>query len=376
MAITSILYPDQALLAASFGALHFFALFLADWRVGRPRYRYLYLGALLLGVAMLSKYNGALVAFGFVAAILFDPKLRSLLRSPHLYLAGLLAALFLLPVVGWNVANDFASLKLHSSDRFASRGAGFSLDGVKRWGWQTVLYFSPFLLWPLLKSLLARAPGPEGAMLAMGRWIFFSCTAVLLLLAAWVPASTQVAPHWEIVAFLPFLLLAPLFVRSPWLLGFHLAFGTLVAGLATVYFVFSPLVTDALHTSDAEANRDYGQEQLAAAAGADKWLYDAAFIGTRRYNVAAKLAWGTGSDRGIISLSPEIDQFYFWNDVSKYAGKTGIVLEEGPIVPGLLDSLFTSVTYLGPVTPTRFGHPLTTYQLYLGRGYRGVAPKP
>ena len=60
------------------------------------------------------------------------------------------------PVVGWNVANDFASLKLHSSDRFASRGAGFNLDGVKRWGSQTVLYFSPFLLWPLLKSETGR----------------------------------------------------------------------------------------------------------------------------------------------------------------------------------------------------------------------------
>ncbi|MDR3475396.1 MAG: glycosyltransferase family 39 protein [Devosia sp.] len=377
MAISSILYPDQILIAMCLAALHFLALFLADWRLGRQHYLNLYLGAVFVGLAMLSKYNGALIAFGFFVAILADPRLRSLLRTPHLWLAGLLAALFLLPILGWNLTHDFASLKLHSSDRFASRGQGFGLDGTQRFAWQTVLYFSPFLIWPLLKSLFAwGVSGPEGAMISMGRWIFLASTLALTVLSAWIPASTQVAPHWEIVAFLPFVLLAPLFVRSGWLLGLHLLFGTLVAAIVGSYFLFAPLVTDAVHATDAEASTDYGQEQLAAAVGKARWIANAAFVGTRRYNVGAKLAWGAGSDQGIISLSNEIDQFYYWHDVSQYTGKSGIIVEEGPMVPHLLDDFFGEVTYLGPVTTTRFGRPLATYQLYLGRDYHGKAPKP
>jgi len=377
MAMTTILYPDQILIAVSLASLHFLALFLADWRLGRRNWASLLAGAVLLGLAMLSKYNGALIAFGFFMAVVADPRLRSLLRTPQFWLAGILAALFLLPIVGWNVTHDFASLKLHSSDRFAARGQGFALDGTWRFVWQTVVYFSPFMLWPLLRSLLARGvAGAEGAMIAIGQWIFAASTLGLVALSAWVPASSQVAPHWEIVAFLPFILLAPLFFRSAWLLGAHLLFGTVVGVIMAVYFVAAPLVTDALHIYDGEASIDYGQDQLAAAVGKAKWMANASFVGTRRYNVGAKLAWGAGSDAGIISLSSEIDQFYYWHDVSRYTGQSGIVLEEGLLEPHILDPYFASVVYLGPVTTTRFGRPLATYQLYLGLGYHGVAPRP
>ncbi|HVX79851.1 MAG TPA: glycosyltransferase family 39 protein [Devosiaceae bacterium] len=375
MAITSILYPDQILIAMSLAALHFLALFLADWRVGHRRYLNLYVGAIFLGLALLSKYNGALIGFGLVAAVLADPKLRPLLRTPHFWLAGLLAAAFFLPILGWNLTHEFASLKLHSADRFAGRGLGFGTEGTVRFAWQTALYFSPFLLWPLLKSLVARGvTGPEGAMIAMGRWIFVASTIPLVLLSAWVPAASQVAPHWEVVALLPFLLLAPLFVRPGWLLGLHLAFGTLAAIIVGSYFLFAPLVTEAVGATDVEASTDYGQDQLAQAVGRAKWMTNASFVGTRRYNVAAKLAWGAGSDAGMISLNDEIDQFYFWRDVGAYQGQSGIILEEGPMPPGLLRDKFASIDYLGPVSTYRFGHWLATYHLYLGHGYKGRMP--
>ena len=377
MAIGSILYPDQILMAMSLGSLHFLALFLADWWLGRRNWLNLYLGAAMLGLAMLSKYNGALIAVGFFLAIVADPRLRSLLRTPHLWLAGLVAALFLLPILGWNMTHDFASLKLHSSDRFARRGEGFALDGTLGFLRQLALYLSPFLVWPLFRSLTTRGVvGPEGAMIAVGRWIFLISTIALAALASWVPAAPQVAAHWDIVGLMPFVLLAPLFIRSAWLMALHLIFGTLVAAVVCSYFALAPLVTHALNMGDGEASIDYGQEQLAAAVGRAKWANDADFVATHVYNVAAKFAWGAKTDAGLVSLSPTIDQFYFWHDVRQYTGKSGIVIEENTIDPKSLSPFFADASYLGPVTVTRFGLPLKTYYLYLGKGYHGVAPKP
>ena len=62
-------------------------------------------------------------------------------------------------------------------------------------------------------------------------------------------------------------------------------------------------------------------------------------------------------------------------------GKPALVPEEldswvAVLKDGRVAAFFGKVDYLGPVTTTRFGRRLATYQLYLGHGYHGVAPKP
>jgi hypothetical protein len=133
-------------------------------------------------------------------------------------------------------------------------------------------------------------------------------------------------------------------------------------------------VTDALRVGDGEAIRNYGQEQLAQAVGRAKWMYDADFVGARPYYVAAKLAYGAGSDAGIMSLSDDIDQFYFWHDVNAYTGKTALIVSDVTLEPNYFARKFDTVRYVGSVTPTRFGHALVAYHLYLGRGFHGMRP--
>ena len=375
MAVGSILYPDQILIAMCLGALHFLALFLADWRLGRQAWFNLYAGAVLLGLAMLSKYNGALVGVAFFMVVVFDARLQPLLRTRHFWLAGLVAVLFLLPILGWNATHDFIAFRFDSSDRFAGRRQGFGFDGPENFFKQLLVYLSPFLVWPLLKSLAARGVvGPEGAMIALGRWTLIPSTLALVALSTWTPAAQQVFPHWDIVGLLPFMLLAPLFIRSSWLLALHLIYGVSAAVLVAGYFCLAPLLTVALRVDDGEAAIDYGQEQLAAAVGKAKWANNASFVAPHTYNIASKLAWGAQGDADFITLAPQINQFYLWHDVRQYTGKTGIVVEEWPLEPHALDPFFGSTTYLGPVTTTRFGQSLRTYHLYLGQDYHGVAP--
>ncbi|MCX6235495.1 MAG: glycosyltransferase family 39 protein [Bacteroidetes bacterium] len=66
-----------------------------------------------IGLALLSKYTSAFLWAGALLYILFFN--RKWLRTKELYLAVLLSALIFLPVIIWNVQNDFISFTYHSS---------------------------------------------------------------------------------------------------------------------------------------------------------------------------------------------------------------------------------------------------------------------
>jgi 4-amino-4-deoxy-L-arabinose transferase-like glycosyltransferase len=375
MALTTVTYPDALLIPLSLLAMTALAVFLAHWEAGEKRWRLLYLGGALVGIAMLAKYNGAFVGIGLFIAILRRPQLRPLLRLPHLYLAGLLALAFLLPVLVWNMQNGFEGLRLHAVDRFADRGTGFAIGGVITLLWQTVLNLSPLLIWPLLRFLLVRdEKGFAGALHAIAFGMVLTSTLATTALSAWVPAAGQVIPHWNIMGLMPFAALAPLLMRSRWLVRAHLLLGGLIAGLVVLYYIACPLPVDALHIEDGEAVVTFGEDQVAAAAKAAATAQHTDFIGAMTYSFAAKLSFGAGDGAGIISISPYIDQYDLWVDPNALAGKTALVVTEWADQPGKAAPLFDSLTKVGEVTSTRFGHKLWTFGLYLGRGYHPVPP--
>ena len=377
-ALTSLVYPDQILIFLSTVSLFFFSLFLADWRAGkRDRYRDLYLGALFLGLAGLGKYNAVFIAAGLVAVILINRRMWPLLRSPHLWAAGALTLLIVSPIIWWNAYHDFPTLKLHAIQRFENRGGSFRLSGIVRVLQQSALYLSPLLLWGLARFLLVRRLGGLAAQLqGLGRGTFVFSTGFMLSLAAWGAAASQVAPHWNDLAFVPFMLAAPLFVRSRWLIGIHVMFGALVATIATVYYVSAPVLTDALGIGDGEARYTYGQDQVATAARQAKADRGADFYAIVRYTTASKFAFGLGTDKDIVTLTEQIDQFDFWRNPDDYAGKTAIVVLDRGTSEDAFARYFESYELIGPVHATRYGHPLFTYNLYLARGYKPSQRRP
>ena len=73
--------------------------------------KYLTLFGLFAGLAMLSKYSGAFLWLGFGLYLLcFE---RKTLKNPYLYLSLLLTAICCLPILYWNLQNDFISFRFH-----------------------------------------------------------------------------------------------------------------------------------------------------------------------------------------------------------------------------------------------------------------------
>lgn len=99
------------------------ALF-ALWRARDGGLVWWLLAGVAAGCALLSKYTAIFLAPAGLALLLFDPAMRRQLRRPGPYLAVLVAAIVFLPVLAWNVRNDFESFRFQTESRFAAGRLG------------------------------------------------------------------------------------------------------------------------------------------------------------------------------------------------------------------------------------------------------------
>lgn len=68
--------------------------------------KWLYIAAVIFGIGFLNKYNIAFSVLGMIPAVLLT-KQRKIFLQPHLYIAGLLALLIILPNLLWQYNNGF-----------------------------------------------------------------------------------------------------------------------------------------------------------------------------------------------------------------------------------------------------------------------------
>lgn len=119
--IGTLMTPDAPLTAAWAGALYFLERAIVGNRARA------WLGAgVCIGLGMLSKYTIALLGPAVLVFLLTRPKYRRWFSTKWPYLcAGAAGALFA-PVIGWNVAHDWASFAFQGSRRWLSDDLRFS----------------------------------------------------------------------------------------------------------------------------------------------------------------------------------------------------------------------------------------------------------
>ncbi|MEZ6037279.1 MAG: glycosyltransferase family 39 protein [Planctomycetota bacterium] len=110
--------PDPALCA--FWMLTVLAL----WKAPSGHLGWWVLAGFLAGCALLSKYTAAFLAVGGAVVLLLDPDMRRQLRRPGPYVGVLVAVLTFLPVIWWNVANDFESFRFQTAGRWSKASIG------------------------------------------------------------------------------------------------------------------------------------------------------------------------------------------------------------------------------------------------------------
>lgn len=171
----------------------------------RARKLWLALG-LTLGLAGLSKYHAALFAVAALAFVVATPH-RRVLASPWPWLAVVLAAVVVSPVVIWNAENDWVSFAFQ-----AGRGGGGRVNwvGFGRAIVGQLAYLGP---WTAIGALLATGAALRAERRLDGPAAFLVALAVLpIVLFTVVPLlGGDSLPHWQMPGWL---FLLPLLGRA------------------------------------------------------------------------------------------------------------------------------------------------------------------
>lgn len=172
--------------------------------------RYWYILAMVSALCLLSKYTGVLLIVFLFGYILYKKELRQLVRSKEFLISLVLFFLALLPLILWNMQNQFISLSFHA----ARLGTQLNFSGSIDFLLEQILYFSPFGLFYLIKAIKKQ---PKHLFLILGLFIFIS----FLFLSMY----TKVWGHWTAIMYIPLaiyigIILNGILIRANILQGF------------------------------------------------------------------------------------------------------------------------------------------------------------
>jgi 4-amino-4-deoxy-L-arabinose transferase-like glycosyltransferase len=367
--MTGIAFHDHLLLFFVLASLYCFQRFAEEWEAGAPVWRWLYLAAALLGLAVLTKYNGGFLGVGYAVWVLVRPKLRGLLLTPHLWLAALLAVAMQFPVLYWNLTEGFASFRFHLSDRPSANWTEPRLRQVLEFVVTAAVALSPVLFVAAFRLPWLRArSASEGIALGAAGAIYWPSLIVWMVLAAYI----QVYLHWNIVAYAALAPVAYRLIGGRVFLVLHVAFGLVIATVAALNYTVTPLKIGIYGDPGAAAN--YGWAQVADRVEVQQAEHAGAFLGATRYTYAAQLGFQL-HDADVAAFNPVRSQNDYWWDASAHAGEDAVIVADKTFPIGAARGRFTALEKLEDVpVPDNLGQPVWTFEIWLGRGFIPASP--
>ena len=159
---------------------------------------------LSVGLCIMSKVHGIFLWLGFGAYIIFHR--RELLKSPFLWIAGLITILMISPIYHWNLANHFITYRYHQG-RVNFWGAKPDLDQLLQQVIGSIFYSNPvnfifyaFSLFVLFKNR------KKGLPVYFPLLLWTSLPLIIVLL--WTSLFSETLPHWSGPAYLSVMLIS------------------------------------------------------------------------------------------------------------------------------------------------------------------------
>jgi 4-amino-4-deoxy-L-arabinose transferase-like glycosyltransferase len=360
---------DYLLVALVMGSGYLFICYFADVEDrGSGRTGQLFGAAALLGLAGLTKYNAAFLGLAVIAAILLRPKLRPLLLGWRVYAAGALALVLQLPVLIWNLQENYASFAYQLGTRHGA--SGFSFQGINFAGMQgfvgeQLLMVSPFLLIPLVAFFWRR---PATAFERVGKtlaiWVFWLSTLTCLYIAN----SSWVIWWWNILAFVLFLPFSGQYARGV-VLALVIGWGVFINSFLVVSYTTVPVLALFGMAPGMETERSYGWDAIIAAMQDAQQTHGAEFLVTNQYETASQIGFML-DDPDVVALTARRESFDDWFDPETRRGQGAIVLADPAADNQTWRTQFTSIDPLGPIEARHpAGYLLRNYELYYAEGF-------
>ena len=245
------------------------AIWMAVRSLSLSKGRFILLFGLFAGLAMLSKYSGIFLWVGMGLYILIFN--RKQLKNPYLYLSLLISAICCIPILYWNLQNDFISFHFHGA-RVGGNKLNFSTFGTEIAG--EFFYNNPVNFILAIIAVVTAFKRKISIKKSAQRLIL--CIALpLILVFLFFSLTRPTLPHWNAPAYILLILLSAVYLRDKQsdteklpksiIAALSVLVFSLVIGVAEIKTGFIPLDK---HTEPEQLGRDdftldmYGWRQL------------------------------------------------------------------------------------------------------------------
>lgn len=194
----ALIFPDGPLIAAALATALVVARIVLVPGEGQ-RLGLWALAGLLAGLALLSKYHGALLMLGILLFLVSTREGRRWLLTPGPWLAATIAVACFVPVLLWNAQHDWASFAFQAGRGRVGGGGGPRLSGPIESLLSQAVYLLPWIAVPLGAFLVRGViSGPDNSR----RWLLV-CLAVLpILIFTGLTLTGRGLPHWQMPGWL------------------------------------------------------------------------------------------------------------------------------------------------------------------------------
>lgn len=361
----SLAWHDHLLITFSLVAAYLLIRFLDSYvATNRGETWRLYGAAGAIALAGLSKYNAVFVVGGFLATILTNARLRPLLRDRRLYFAGAIAASALIPIVIWNVSNDFQSFQYYFNRSVNPVNSGIKIGSFIGFVAFSFLIVSPFCWIGFYRLLKTRFDQFNSVYPSVAFWVFAISSSVLAVISL-ISAALY---YWNITAYLLLFPLLPLVLKKP---NAHAIYGLIISTLLVFHYAVFPL--PALVSQDPSVDSDsrmlFGWKEVASIVQTQSTELKSPLLITTDYRSASALAYQL-NNKNVMAISDRVDQFDFWQrDQQKLAGKDAVILSDDLFpAESMVLSKFQKVSEPTTIPIKRFGVWIKNY--YVRKGYQ------
>ena len=175
----------------------------------KSRQKLLFLG-LVIGLGMLSKYTSVFLWAGsFLYILLYN---RNWLKTKELYISGFISIILFLPVILWNVTNDFISFTYHS-ERVDIFKSGIHLDYFFTEVLGQFFYNNPVNVLLILVAVIALIKHKEFLPLSYLRLLLWTSVPLIFTFLTF-SLFRRTLPHWTGPAYIGLILIAAAYLRD------------------------------------------------------------------------------------------------------------------------------------------------------------------
>ena len=360
----SISFPDYLLITLLFASSFFLFLYFESNKTLSGVIHYWYLAILFFSLALLTKYNAVLLGMGVLAYILYYRKQIEGPSFVHILISIIIIFLFQMPVLFWNLSNDFASFSFHMVERL-DKGKNFLtvLRNVSGFLSGVLLAFSPIFIINLKNNYYSEDYSENRkSFIKMSKFVVVFSVIFCLFLSFF----TNVLYYWltpATVLLIPFLVNILRFKIWQYL---HIFYGIVISSILVINISIYP-ISAFFGDVDRETAISYGWKKIVELIEKEKKLHGIERVVFSDYRLGSLYIFHSEDFEADVVMEKRKTQFDVWRDELNSLRANALIVTDNDFPIGQkLSSRFGKIEFVKDIE-IRIGNKLVRkYHIFLG----------